>query len=70
MSKTGRKNKVYSAEFKIGVIMDMREHHLKYRETVRKFFHYFIGFDKGDVAVFTMADGTKHTYTYKEKSKV
>jgi len=25
MGKTGRKNKVYSAEFKISVIMDMRE---------------------------------------------
>lgn len=37
MSKTGRKNKVYSAEFKIGVIMDMREHHLSYYETVRKY---------------------------------
>ena len=37
MSKTGRKNKVYSAEFKIGVIMDMRRHHLGYRETVRKY---------------------------------
>lgn len=37
MSKTGRKNKVYSAEFKIGVIMDMRKHHLGYRETVRKY---------------------------------
>ena len=37
MSKTGRKNKVYSAEFKIGVIMDMREHHLSYHETVRKY---------------------------------
>ena len=35
--KTGRKNKVYSAEFKIGVIMDMREHHLSYHETVRKY---------------------------------
>ena len=34
MGKTG-KNKVYSAEFKIGVIMDMREHHLGYRETVQ-----------------------------------
>ena len=32
-----RKNKVYSAEFKIGVIMDMREHHLGYRETARKY---------------------------------
>ena len=37
MGKTGRKNKVYSAEFKIGVIMDMREHHLSYRETVKKY---------------------------------
>lgn len=37
MGKTGRKNKVYSAEFKIGVIMDMREHHLNYCETVRKY---------------------------------
>ena len=37
MGKTGRKNKVYSAEFKIGVIMNMREHHLGYRETARKY---------------------------------
>ena len=32
-----RKNKNYSPEFKIGVIMDMREHHLGYKETVRKY---------------------------------
>ena len=32
-----RKNKAYSPEFKIGVIMDMREHFLAYRETVRKY---------------------------------
>ena len=37
MSKTGRKNKVYSAEFKISVIIDMREHHLGYCETARKY---------------------------------
>lgn len=37
MGKTGRKNKVYSAEFKIGVIIDMREHHFSYHETVRKY---------------------------------
>ena len=37
MGKRGRKNKVYSAEFKIGVIMDMLEHHMGYRETVRKY---------------------------------
>jgi len=37
MGKKGRENKKYSAEFKIGVIMDMREHHLGYRETARKY---------------------------------
>lgn len=37
MGKTGRKNKEYSAEFKIGVIMDMREHRLSYHETARKY---------------------------------
>ena len=37
MRKKGSKNKVYSAEFKIGVIMDMREHRMGYRETVRKY---------------------------------
>ncbi len=37
MGKTGRKNKKYSPEFKTSVIMDMREHHLGYLETVRKY---------------------------------
>ena len=37
MGKTGRENKRYSTEFKIGVIMDMREHHMSYKETVRKY---------------------------------
>ena len=37
MGKTGRKNRSYSAEFKISVIMDMREHRLGYRETARKY---------------------------------
>ncbi len=32
-----RKQKKYSPEFKISVIMDMREHRLGYRETVRKY---------------------------------
>ena len=36
MGKTGRKNKRYSTEFKMCVIMDMREHRLSYHETVRK----------------------------------
>ena len=30
-------NTKYSPEFKIAVIMDMRENHLSYRETVRKY---------------------------------
>ena len=34
MSKKQRK---YSSDFKICVIMDMREHHFGYRETVRKY---------------------------------
>ena len=38
MGKTGRKNKSYSSEFKICVIMDMREHKLGYSETMRKYF--------------------------------
>ena len=33
MAKTRRKNKKYSPEFKLSVILDMREHHLWYRET-------------------------------------
>ena len=37
MDKTGRKKRSYSAEFKIGVIMDLREHRLGYRETARKY---------------------------------
>ena len=37
MSKIGTIQQKYSAEFKIGVIMDMREHHMGYRETVRKY---------------------------------
>ena len=37
MGKTGRKNRIYLPEFKIDVIMDMREHRLGYCETVRKY---------------------------------
>ena len=32
-----KKQKKYSSEFKISVIMDMREHRLGYKETVRKY---------------------------------
>ena len=38
MAKKGQKLKTYSPEFKISVIMDMREHHLSYNETMRKYF--------------------------------
>ncbi len=38
MRKAGGKNKRYSPEFKTFVIMDMREHHLSYHETMRKHF--------------------------------
>ena len=38
MGKKGQKYRKYSAEFKICVIMDMREHHLGYQETMRKYF--------------------------------
>lgn len=37
MGKKGKKQKKYSPELKISVIMDMREHHLGYRETARKY---------------------------------
>ena len=37
MGKTGRENRRYSTEFKMCVIMDMREHKLSYKETVRKY---------------------------------
>ena len=44
-----RKNKKYSPEFKISVILDMRENHLGCKETMRKYWegskgkknHYF-----------------------------
>ena len=36
MAKKGQKQKKYRAEFRIGVIMDMREHRLSYHKTVRK----------------------------------
>ena len=38
MSKKGQKFKTYSPEFKINVIMDMRDNHMGYRETMRKYF--------------------------------
>ena len=38
MAKKGQKFKKYSPELKLTVILDMRENHLGYRETMRKYF--------------------------------
>ena len=37
MAKKGQVFKNYSPKFKLSVILDMREHHLSYSETVRKY---------------------------------
>ena len=37
MAKKGQKFKNYSAEYKLNVILDMREHRLGYTETARKY---------------------------------
>ena len=37
MAKKGQTFKKYSPEFKISVILDMREKHLSYKETVRRY---------------------------------
>ena len=37
MRKKGTKSKKYSPEFKLSVILDMRENHLSYKETVRRY---------------------------------
>lgn len=39
MAKKGQVFKKYSPEFKLSVILDMRENHLGYRETVRKYWN-------------------------------
>ncbi len=38
MEKSKRTNKKYSPQFKLSVILDMREHGLSYCETMRKYF--------------------------------
>ena len=43
MAKKGTTQRKYSSEFKISVIMDMREHHLAYHETVRKYWEIKTG---------------------------
>lgn len=37
MSRSKKFNTKYSPEFKVSVIIDMREHGLSYHETVRKY---------------------------------
>lgn len=39
MAKKGQVFRKYSPEFKLSVILDMRENHLSYGETVRKYWH-------------------------------
>ena len=39
MAKKGQLFKKYSPEYKLSVIIDMRENHLGYRETVRKYWN-------------------------------
>jgi hypothetical protein len=39
MAKKGQVFRKYSPEFKLSVILDMRENHLSYSETVRKYWH-------------------------------
>ena len=51
MSKKGQIQRKYSPEFKIRVIMDMREHHLGYCETARK---YDLGDPKKGTCVHTL----------------
>ena len=43
MGKKGTKQKRYSTEFKISVIMDMQENHLGYYETVRRYWDVAVG---------------------------
>ena len=38
MAKKGQKFKKYTPKLKLAVILDMRENHLGYRETMRKYF--------------------------------
>ena len=49
MSRGKKFNTKYSPEFKIAVIMDMRENHMSYKETARKY--------------WGLARGQEHNYT-------
>jgi transposase-like protein len=45
MGTKAKKQRKYSPEFKMSVIMDMREHRLGYRETARKYWNVTRGQD-------------------------
>ena len=53
MSRKKKHNAKYSPEFKLSVIMDMRENHLSYRETARKY--------------WSLTRGQEHNYTNRLK---
>lgn len=53
MTRKKKFNTKYSAEFKISVIMDMRESHLSYKATVRKY--------------WGVGNGQEHNYTNRLK---
>ena len=69
MSRKKEYNKKYSAEFKISVIMDMRENHLSYRETERKYSLFKMSvkrweriyLEEGAVGLMTERRGRKST---------
>ena len=48
MERKKKHNTKYSPEFKKSVIMDMRENHLAYRETVRKYWNTRSRAEDGD----------------------
>ena len=65
IAKKGQKKKKYSPEFKIGVILDMRENRLGYRETVRKYWEDSKGKKSNHIKKFRVWNA----YTWKKKPK-
>ena len=52
MEKRRKENRRYSTEFKISVIMDMRDYRLSYSETVRKYWEGSAGKEKNYINRF------------------
>ena len=74
MGRKRKKNKKYTPEFKVRVIMDMREHGLGYSQTMRKYFPHLgesnfaflktwerIYLEEGAVGLMTERRGRKST---------